>query len=868
MTLHCQTTRKMKSRNSKGKHPRASLHHHCLQLSARKRFGPGKAPRHTWVPHLHTKTESTSSASRDLFDPSRPRYPRQDVLLHLSEIFIQLFRTNLCPWVQSEVLLEGARNATLPAILANSVCAMTARFSDWAELRRKSPKNAGEPFSEMAKTLIVPMLSWPSLDVIEALILLSYAEFGAGSDSGLWMYSGMGMRMATDLGLQHESTIRSLPKAEQEKARWLFWSGCYAIDRITCFGTGRPVTLLEHTIDCRPPRVEPGSQCFYASQIIQLLQRRGRMGELLNRKDDSGQINLPEKKAKLMEMWQECAGYFQSLPSTCAFSVQSFKRAASNNEGPAFLFLHVLFQSTISLLERPGIMRGRNWSDVHPVSGSSINLSAPSVAHISASASRSIADMIALAAQVDPKSLQTSPYLDQLILPTGRAFHGELEAIKEAMRQYGYGAEQSRAVSPSRSGGPDDRLMTLLSMRKAVTDNLHNCINWLGTLAHYWGGASWPARALEQEAAGASDIVPDERDDDAMQAPLRDMELLSAWARDKMKQAKSKMASRRGSVDHTRGGSSGSASGTSGGAAAANAAAAAGVGGELAGMGSANAATSIENLLAAANAARDPGGEDDRDVMDSDRALGLALSGQLATSAEINVSALVDLWTEEQRRGSLFSSNGDVNSTFGRGDGAGNAAGGGASRGGMSPWADAHMGNQPSTPGHRSGRGQNLASSGQTPSNHHSSAAFLPPWLAPSPHASNQHHQQQQHSSHLGSGPSPGYGSSGGPFSNSTSGNHHHHHSHHYGNPTSHSAPTMGFSALQLEELLSADLLSSGNDVFPLELPDEALFLRECKWVMGMDSRAGVQWEMDREREVGDSVNSTSLRPSLASIKM
>ena len=111
-----------------------------------------------------------SSSTRDLFDPSRPRYPRRDVLIHLSELFVKLFRTNLCPWVREKELLDGARNASLPSILANSICAMTARFSDWAELRRKTPKNAGEPFSEMAKTLIVPMLSWPSLDVIEALI--------------------------------------------------------------------------------------------------------------------------------------------------------------------------------------------------------------------------------------------------------------------------------------------------------------------------------------------------------------------------------------------------------------------------------------------------------------------------------------------------------------------------------------------------------------------------------------------------------------------------------------------------------------------------------------------------------------------------
>lgn len=70
--------------------------------------------------------------------------------------------------------------------------------------------SSGEPFSDMAKTLIVPMLSWPSIEVIEALVLLSYAEFGAGSDSGLWMYAGMALRMSQDLGLQYVSVVSLL----------------------------------------------------------------------------------------------------------------------------------------------------------------------------------------------------------------------------------------------------------------------------------------------------------------------------------------------------------------------------------------------------------------------------------------------------------------------------------------------------------------------------------------------------------------------------------------------------------------------------------------------------------------------------------
>lgn len=741
-----------------------------LQVQETSRLRAPSGANHHHFPSFDSDSVGSSS-SRDLFDASRPRYPRKDILVHLSELFVKLFRTNLCPWVKTEELVRGAEEATLPSILANAICAMTARFSDWAELTRKPPKSAGEPFSEMAKTLIVPMLSWPSLDVIEALILLSYAEFGAGSDSGLWMYSGMGMRMAMDLGIQHESTIQSLPTpAEQAKARWLFWSGCYAIDRITCFGTGRPVTMLEHAIDCLPPKIDPGSDCFYASQIIQILLRRGRMGELLNRKDDALKIN--EKKTKLMEMWQECATYFQSLPSSCAFSVQSFKRAASNNEGAAFLFLHVLFQSTISLLERPGLMRGREMMEALPVA-------TPNVTHISASTSRSIVDMISLAAQVDPLSFQASPYLDQLILPTGRAFIGEREAIKEAMRQCGYMPEQSRQGSPARgvSRPEDDRLFSLFSMRKSVSDNLQNCVTWLGALAHFWGGASWPARALEQEAAGAADVVPDERDDDAMQAPLRDMELLSSWAKDKIKQAKGKMGGPRNGR---------TAEGTPAGEGA-------GAGirlrpgsalSENANVPSPGAATSIANLLAAADAAgqlerrQGQGGDMDLDLDggSGDNPLGLALSGQLATSAEIDIHALVDLWAAEQERHHAPS---NANPNEGTGAKGTNSVSNGTTAGGSlaRPWAE--------SPSASAGAGQpNGAGTGAQ--------------MEHAPQQQQQHPQSQAPLAMLPSGTGTGLGFGQGGY------------------------PPMDFSALQLEELLSTDLgMGSGDDVLPLELPAE-----------------------------------------------
>jgi hypothetical protein len=38
-----------------------------------------------------------------------------------------------------------------------------------------------DPFAQL---LVVHMLSWPSLEVLQALVLIAWSEFGSGRDSG------------------------------------------------------------------------------------------------------------------------------------------------------------------------------------------------------------------------------------------------------------------------------------------------------------------------------------------------------------------------------------------------------------------------------------------------------------------------------------------------------------------------------------------------------------------------------------------------------------------------------------------------------------------------------------------------------------
>jgi len=118
----------------------------------------------------------------------------------------------------------------------------------------------GEVFGDKAKQLLVVLLAVPSYDLVASLLMISWYEFGCNRDVGFWMYSGMAIRMAQDLGM-HKLNVDAIRSGKatptegdhfggvnrpRENGDWrededasmqlnLFWS-IYFIDRIISLG--------------------------------------------------------------------------------------------------------------------------------------------------------------------------------------------------------------------------------------------------------------------------------------------------------------------------------------------------------------------------------------------------------------------------------------------------------------------------------------------------------------------------------------------------------------------------------------------------------------------------------------------------------
>lgn len=91
------------------------------------------------------------SASSDLFDPVRPRYPSAKYLPHLAGLFFDHLACHF-PFLDRTEVMEAVENETLPAVMANSIAALACRFSNMPDILKGGKRYvAGEPFADMSK---------------------------------------------------------------------------------------------------------------------------------------------------------------------------------------------------------------------------------------------------------------------------------------------------------------------------------------------------------------------------------------------------------------------------------------------------------------------------------------------------------------------------------------------------------------------------------------------------------------------------------------------------------------------------------------------------------------------------------------------
>ncbi|SJL15726.1 uncharacterized protein ARMOST_19230 [Armillaria ostoyae] len=378
------------------------------------------------------------------------------------------------PFLRREKVEERIKSGTMSAFLLHAMNALAVRFAP-------HPTRKASQYIEAAWSLVPPLLRLPSTDVVGGLILLSWAEFGENSESGLWNFSGLAIRMAVDLGL-HKTDIESPDDGDVCNGKILFWS-LFIMDRVLAFGTGRSVTIHEDIIEIPLPTesdfvphsssAAPVLSPFVG--IVRLFALAGRIADVMNRSRcprtlvSNPIVHSPEG---LQELQNQLVEFLGTLPPGLSWSVDNFRAQSARHQGGSFLFLHLWANAVLALIHHPNLG--------HSLSGHETPISAGVKRSIklSLASSRQIADCLVFADLFDAASYCANPFLNQCIFIAGVAFIHD-------------------AQSEDLTVGAHSTFLNGL-----VKQNLSALLKALKRMEVYWNGLGYVISVLEQRASG------------------------------------------------------------------------------------------------------------------------------------------------------------------------------------------------------------------------------------------------------------------------------------------------------------------------------------------------------------------------------
>ncbi|KAI7152457.1 hypothetical protein KC349_g8977 [Hortaea werneckii] len=190
--------------------------------------------------------EGRTSSRLELFRVAHP--VDADLTRHLIKLYFAWHNASL--HVVDQELFEKAiepyfdskkPSKVISEFLVNSMCAIGAAYED--NTHADLPTPLPEFFARRAKALLDLELDEPTLSTVQGLTILSCHEAAMTRDTRAWLFSGMAIRLAFDLGL-HISTKKYVEErsmsASEAKARSITIWGCFMNDRAWGLYLGRP----------------------------------------------------------------------------------------------------------------------------------------------------------------------------------------------------------------------------------------------------------------------------------------------------------------------------------------------------------------------------------------------------------------------------------------------------------------------------------------------------------------------------------------------------------------------------------------------------------------------------------------------------
>jgi hypothetical protein len=490
--------------------------------------------------HLGNSSAVVSDVAVDdmpVYDPNS-HSPVDPLILSLVKTFFQHLGCNY-PFLKQSKFVQMVTEKRVESILVDAICAIAARFSDLHQLTGGNDKlprtERGQLFAQRAKQATVETFPCPSVGAVQALLLMAYEGFGANQDSALWMYLGLAIRMAVDLGLQkrvgiqyqgekdpwytrHRSrgngdfespdnrrtsdsdalSLEEQKEVEQERID-TFWA-VFFLDRVISSGTGRPVTFRDDDFELPFPAARVDAATGWPvlfPVLLEIIHLYGRVSDILNNIRDARDLT-EDKWSKLARMEHEVTKMYKNWDARQHFNVGNFQAYLSIGQGTTFILLHFWFHALFIVLHQPTLLTplGELRTEHQLL---------PDSRELSMSSAKTICDILSFADLIDPISFIGNPFTSQPIYIAACAFlmESSANASEGPSRDASPPAAVDRPAPQTKSVHSKHSRHSLLA--SAASQNYQRCYSSLEQMHTYWGGVKYILTALDQKAKGIWD---------------------------------------------------------------------------------------------------------------------------------------------------------------------------------------------------------------------------------------------------------------------------------------------------------------------------------------------------------------------------
>ena len=350
-------------------------------------------------------------------------YMMDDIPSETVEHLLDLFFFHLIvvsPIADIQGFRASVRNKNCNAFLLYSMLAAAARFSKRPDVMEQPLWMSGEKYATRARSLLADVIDQGSIEHVQGLLMLTIHEYGCGRGPRCWTYTGMGIRMAIELGLHKEAIFDETPGTILPMEKWywyetrrkIFWS-VFMHDKFSSAATGRPPILdpndcenmmpidydildiaeekdiyqcslsgykLVHyriiqdpatseltgiqfnPLDARLPENKLYmSRVGWGSRILQESAILGKVTQLVNRgyNVENGVYGPYQENSEFAKLDRELDQWSDNLPMHCRntpANLEHFRLRNNKYRSAKFVLAHILHNALVVLLNRPSLV--------------------------------------------------------------------------------------------------------------------------------------------------------------------------------------------------------------------------------------------------------------------------------------------------------------------------------------------------------------------------------------------------------------------------------------------------------------------------------------------------------------------------------